>query len=144
MCSSSFTHCFRGRPQVMKRQDDRVLIGVLVARERELHFGCTPFTRLLLIFTHQAGINEWITGTRIQATVDEQLRLHVFAQVKACAIRRHTRDRSRTIESHGLDHLVCKQNAVVFIKVTQASIRMETTTRRKHLVWWANDIRQIG
>ena len=37
-------------------------------------------------------------------------------------------------ESHGLVHLVRKQNAVFVINVTQASIRMETTTRREHFV----------
>ena len=40
----------------------------------------------------------------------------------------------KKIESLGLDHLVRKQSAVVFLNVTQASIRIEATTRREHLV----------
>ena len=81
-----------------------------------------------------SGDHEWITGTRFQATVDEQLRLHVAAQVQACPLRRHTRDVSEKIESHRLDHLVRKRSAVVFMSVTQVTIRMETTTRREDRV----------
>ena len=57
----------------MKCQEDRVLIGVLVAREKELLFGCTPFKRRLLSLLHNlhapSGDHERITATRIQATV---------------------------------------------------------------------------
>ena len=102
----------------MKCQEDRVLIRVLVASERELHFGCTPFKRRLLSLLRNlhapSGCHEWITGTRIQATVDEQLRPLVVAQVQACSLRRHAHDCCEKIESHGVDDLVRKQNAVVF------------------------------
>ena len=82
----------------MKCQEDRVLIGVLVVREKGLHFGCTPFKRRLLSLLRNLHASsrdhEWITGPRIQATVDEQLRSHVVAQVQACPLRRHEHDRS--------------------------------------------------
>ena len=97
-------HCFRGRRRATKCQEDRVFIGFLVAREKELHFGCTPFKRRLLSL---------LRNLHFQATVEEHLRPHVVAQVQACPLRRHTRDRS-------LDHVVRKQSAVVFMNVTQS------------------------
>ena len=64
----------------MRCQEDRVLIRDLVATERELRFGCTPFKRRLLSLLRNLHApsrdHEWITGTRMQATVDEQLRLY--------------------------------------------------------------------
>ena len=104
----------------MRCQEDRVLIRVLVAREMGLH---------LWLYTVQASVaesssqssrtkrgSEWIAGRRIQATVDEQLRSHVDAQVEACPLGRHTRGCSENVESRGLEHIVRKQKAVVFHK----------------------------
>ena len=121
----------------MECQEDRVFIGFLVARERELYFGSAPFKRRLLSLLRNlhapSGDHERFIGTRIHATVDEPLRSHAVAQVQASPFVA-THVTSEKIESHGLIHLVRKQNAVFVINLTQASIRMETTARREHLV----------
>ena len=114
------THRFRHRLQEMKSQEHRV-------SEKELHVRFTQLKRLLLLcLLHclhaPSGDHEWITGARAQATVDEQLRLHVGAQVQACSLRRHASDCS---EKMSLDHLVRKSSAVVLVKNAPGQHRQE-------------------
>ena len=93
----------------MKCQEEKANFTLVVHRSCD---GCWVFFASLHALS---GDHEWITGTRVQATVDKQLRYHVVAQVQACPLRRQ-------------DHLVRKQSAFVFISVTQASMRMKTTS----------------
>ena len=59
----------------MKCRKDRVLIGVLVARERELHSGCTPFIYFFLKSDRQGSVR---VEKEVEKAAEQKLRSTVI------------------------------------------------------------------